>query len=168
MDLSVLKPFTPGQPKHFANFLDKALGVQWDFDFTGLLILCYTTVWWFCSRLWYLVLASELFSIFVCDDNVSLNLKFLSVLWILIFHSRDCFLVKVFMQGERKRKLHRPEGGLSRTRSSSESWRQRRALRWNKGFIASEQQQQRTAQSSKPKLGIKIPSKSLDLDVPRP
>ncbi|KAM8732608.1 UDP-N-acetylglucosamine transferase subunit ALG13 [Acanthopagrus schlegelii] len=28
MDLSVLKPFIPGQPKHFANFLDKALGVQ--------------------------------------------------------------------------------------------------------------------------------------------
>ena len=28
MDLSVLQPFLPGQPKHFANFLDKALGVQ--------------------------------------------------------------------------------------------------------------------------------------------
>ncbi|XP_073343246.1 UDP-N-acetylglucosamine transferase subunit ALG13 [Pagrus major] len=28
MDLSVLQPFMPGQPKHFANFLDKALGVQ--------------------------------------------------------------------------------------------------------------------------------------------
>ncbi|XP_051276643.1 UDP-N-acetylglucosamine transferase subunit ALG13 homolog [Dicentrarchus labrax] len=27
MDLSVLLPFHPGQPKHFANFLDKALGV---------------------------------------------------------------------------------------------------------------------------------------------
>ncbi|XP_070818584.1 UDP-N-acetylglucosamine transferase subunit ALG13 isoform X2 [Chaetodon trifascialis] len=27
MDLSVLQPFLPGQPKHFANFLDKALGV---------------------------------------------------------------------------------------------------------------------------------------------
>lgn len=26
MDLSVLKPFSPGQPKNFANFLDKALG----------------------------------------------------------------------------------------------------------------------------------------------
>ncbi|XP_060904303.1 UDP-N-acetylglucosamine transferase subunit ALG13 homolog [Labrus mixtus] len=28
MDLSVLQPYVPGQPKHFANFLDKALGVQ--------------------------------------------------------------------------------------------------------------------------------------------
>lgn len=28
MDLSVLQPFPQGQPKHFANFLDKALGVQ--------------------------------------------------------------------------------------------------------------------------------------------
>ncbi|KAM9375371.1 UDP-N-acetylglucosamine transferase subunit ALG13 [Pholidichthys leucotaenia] len=28
MDLSVLQPFMPGQPKKFANFLDKALGVQ--------------------------------------------------------------------------------------------------------------------------------------------
>ncbi|CAB1325415.1 unnamed protein product [Coregonus sp. 'balchen'] len=28
MDLAVLSPFLPGQPKHFANFLDKALGVQ--------------------------------------------------------------------------------------------------------------------------------------------
>ncbi|XP_078116564.1 UDP-N-acetylglucosamine transferase subunit ALG13 [Sander vitreus] len=28
MDLSVLQPFLPGQPKNFANFLDKALGVQ--------------------------------------------------------------------------------------------------------------------------------------------
>ncbi|KAF3694005.1 UDP-N-acetylglucosamine transferase subunit ALG13 -like protein [Channa argus] len=28
MDLSVLQPFSPGQPKNFANFLDKALGVQ--------------------------------------------------------------------------------------------------------------------------------------------
>ncbi|XP_034739389.1 UDP-N-acetylglucosamine transferase subunit ALG13 homolog [Etheostoma cragini] len=28
MDLSVLQPFMPGQPKNFANFLDKALGVQ--------------------------------------------------------------------------------------------------------------------------------------------
>ncbi|KAM3866825.1 UDP-N-acetylglucosamine transferase subunit ALG13 [Diretmus argenteus] len=28
MDLSVLLPFLPGQPKNFANFLDKALGVQ--------------------------------------------------------------------------------------------------------------------------------------------
>lgn len=28
MDLSVLLPFFPGQPKNFANFLDKALGVQ--------------------------------------------------------------------------------------------------------------------------------------------
>ncbi|XP_070769691.1 UDP-N-acetylglucosamine transferase subunit ALG13 isoform X2 [Enoplosus armatus] len=28
MDLSVLRPFLPGQPKHFANFLDKALGVK--------------------------------------------------------------------------------------------------------------------------------------------
>uniref|UniRef100_A0A3Q3VNA0 UDP-N-acetylglucosamine transferase subunit ALG13 n=1 Tax=Mola mola TaxID=94237 RepID=A0A3Q3VNA0_MOLML len=27
MDLSVLQPFLPGQPKLFANFLDKALGV---------------------------------------------------------------------------------------------------------------------------------------------
>lgn len=31
MDLSVLLPFLPGQPKNFANFLDKALGVQWIF-----------------------------------------------------------------------------------------------------------------------------------------
>lgn len=29
MDLSVLQPFLPGQPKNFANFLDKALGVRW-------------------------------------------------------------------------------------------------------------------------------------------
>lgn len=28
MDLSVLQPFLPGKPKIFANFLDKALGVQ--------------------------------------------------------------------------------------------------------------------------------------------
>lgn len=28
MDLSVLQPFLPGQPKNFANFLNKALGVQ--------------------------------------------------------------------------------------------------------------------------------------------
>ncbi|KAF3838553.1 hypothetical protein F7725_010321 [Dissostichus mawsoni] len=28
MDLSVLQPFLPGQPKNFAHFLDKALGVQ--------------------------------------------------------------------------------------------------------------------------------------------
>ncbi|XP_059202269.1 UDP-N-acetylglucosamine transferase subunit ALG13 homolog [Centropristis striata] len=28
MDLSVLQPFLPGQPKTFANFLDKALGIQ--------------------------------------------------------------------------------------------------------------------------------------------
>ncbi|XP_056147703.1 UDP-N-acetylglucosamine transferase subunit ALG13 homolog [Lampris incognitus] len=28
MDLSVLQPFLPGQPKKFANFLDKALGVR--------------------------------------------------------------------------------------------------------------------------------------------
>ncbi|XP_049442625.1 UDP-N-acetylglucosamine transferase subunit ALG13 homolog [Epinephelus fuscoguttatus] len=28
MDLSVLQPFLPGQPKMFANFLDKALGVE--------------------------------------------------------------------------------------------------------------------------------------------
>ncbi|KAK5616816.1 hypothetical protein CRENBAI_018295 [Crenichthys baileyi] len=28
MDLSVLQPFPPGQPKNFANFLDKALGVK--------------------------------------------------------------------------------------------------------------------------------------------
>ncbi|TNN47300.1 UDP-N-acetylglucosamine transferase subunit ALG13 [Liparis tanakae] len=28
MDLSVLQPFVPGQPKKFANFLDKAFGVQ--------------------------------------------------------------------------------------------------------------------------------------------
>ncbi|XP_029297877.1 UDP-N-acetylglucosamine transferase subunit ALG13 homolog [Cottoperca gobio] len=28
MDLSVLQPFLPGQPKNFANFLDRALGVQ--------------------------------------------------------------------------------------------------------------------------------------------
>ncbi|XP_029918567.1 UDP-N-acetylglucosamine transferase subunit ALG13 homolog [Myripristis murdjan] len=28
MDLSALLPFLPGQPKNFANFLDKALGVQ--------------------------------------------------------------------------------------------------------------------------------------------
>ncbi|XP_034545647.1 UDP-N-acetylglucosamine transferase subunit ALG13 homolog [Notolabrus celidotus] len=28
MDLSTLQPYQPGQPKHFANFLDKALGVQ--------------------------------------------------------------------------------------------------------------------------------------------
>lgn len=28
MDLSVLQPFVPGQPKLFANFLDKALGVK--------------------------------------------------------------------------------------------------------------------------------------------
>ncbi|XP_034398808.1 UDP-N-acetylglucosamine transferase subunit ALG13 homolog isoform X2 [Cyclopterus lumpus] len=28
MDLSVLQPFLPGQPKNFANFLDKAFGVQ--------------------------------------------------------------------------------------------------------------------------------------------
>jgi len=28
MDLSVLLPFVPGQPKYFANFLDRALGVQ--------------------------------------------------------------------------------------------------------------------------------------------
>uniref|UniRef100_A0A8C8CN41 UDP-N-acetylglucosamine transferase subunit ALG13 n=1 Tax=Oncorhynchus tshawytscha TaxID=74940 RepID=A0A8C8CN41_ONCTS len=28
MDLSVLSPFLPRQPNHFANFLDKALGVQ--------------------------------------------------------------------------------------------------------------------------------------------
>ncbi|XP_068181922.1 UDP-N-acetylglucosamine transferase subunit ALG13 [Antennarius striatus] len=28
MDLSGLKPFLPGQPKHFANFLDKALGFK--------------------------------------------------------------------------------------------------------------------------------------------
>nr|XP_046263139.1 UDP-N-acetylglucosamine transferase subunit ALG13 homolog [Scatophagus argus] len=28
MDLSVLKPFVHGQPKHFANFLDKALGLK--------------------------------------------------------------------------------------------------------------------------------------------
>ncbi|KAM7389890.1 hypothetical protein PAMP_023836 [Pampus punctatissimus] len=28
MDLSVLQLFLPGQPKNFANFLDKALGVQ--------------------------------------------------------------------------------------------------------------------------------------------
>lgn len=167
MDLSVLKPFIPGQPKHFANFLDKALGVQWDFDFTGLLILCYTKVWWCCSRLWYLVLASELFSVFVCDDNISLNLTPLSVPWILIFHSRFCFFVKVCMQGKEKEKFTGLRG-LSRTRSSSESWRQRCALRWNKGFIASVQQRQRTAQSSKPKLGLKIPSKSLDLDVPWP
>ncbi|XP_024860019.1 UDP-N-acetylglucosamine transferase subunit ALG13 homolog isoform X2 [Kryptolebias marmoratus] len=28
MDLSALQPFQPGQPKNFANFLDKALGVK--------------------------------------------------------------------------------------------------------------------------------------------
>ncbi|XP_013861028.1 UDP-N-acetylglucosamine transferase subunit ALG13 homolog isoform X1 [Austrofundulus limnaeus] len=28
MDLSVLQPFPPGQPKNFANFLDKALGLK--------------------------------------------------------------------------------------------------------------------------------------------
>ncbi|XP_053179435.1 UDP-N-acetylglucosamine transferase subunit ALG13 homolog isoform X1 [Scomber japonicus] len=28
MDLSLLQPFPPGQPKNFANFLDKALGIQ--------------------------------------------------------------------------------------------------------------------------------------------
>ncbi|XP_038159907.1 UDP-N-acetylglucosamine transferase subunit ALG13 homolog [Cyprinodon tularosa] len=28
MDLSVLQPFPPGQPKNFADFLDKALGVK--------------------------------------------------------------------------------------------------------------------------------------------
>lgn len=28
MDLSVLQPYLPGQPKNFANFLDKALGIQ--------------------------------------------------------------------------------------------------------------------------------------------
>ncbi|KAG7225812.1 hypothetical protein INR49_014463 [Caranx melampygus] len=28
MDLSVLQPFLPGQPKHFANFLDKAVGLR--------------------------------------------------------------------------------------------------------------------------------------------
>ncbi|KAL0974179.1 hypothetical protein UPYG_G00216640 [Umbra pygmaea] len=28
MDLSVLSPFLPGKPKNFADFLDKALGVQ--------------------------------------------------------------------------------------------------------------------------------------------
>ncbi|XP_061582315.1 UDP-N-acetylglucosamine transferase subunit ALG13 homolog [Cololabis saira] len=28
MDLSVLQPFPPGQPKNFANFLDKVLGIQ--------------------------------------------------------------------------------------------------------------------------------------------
>ncbi|XP_019726952.1 UDP-N-acetylglucosamine transferase subunit ALG13 homolog [Hippocampus comes] len=28
MDLSVLQPFVPGQPKKFANFMDKALGLQ--------------------------------------------------------------------------------------------------------------------------------------------
>ncbi|XP_028314599.1 UDP-N-acetylglucosamine transferase subunit ALG13 homolog [Gouania willdenowi] len=28
MDLSNLQPFEPGQPKNFANFLDKALGVR--------------------------------------------------------------------------------------------------------------------------------------------
>lgn len=30
MDLSVLQPFLPGQPQQFANFLDRALGVQQD------------------------------------------------------------------------------------------------------------------------------------------
>lgn len=33
MDLSVLQPFLPGQPKHFANFLDKAVGLRWHFGF---------------------------------------------------------------------------------------------------------------------------------------
>ncbi|XP_061542424.1 UDP-N-acetylglucosamine transferase subunit ALG13 homolog isoform X4 [Phycodurus eques] len=28
MDLSVLRPFVPGQPQKFANFMDKALGLQ--------------------------------------------------------------------------------------------------------------------------------------------
>lgn len=28
MDLSVLQPFPPGQPKNFANFLDKAMGLK--------------------------------------------------------------------------------------------------------------------------------------------
>lgn len=28
MDISVLRPFTPGQPQNFANFLDKVLGVK--------------------------------------------------------------------------------------------------------------------------------------------
>ncbi|XP_010900803.1 UDP-N-acetylglucosamine transferase subunit ALG13 homolog isoform X2 [Esox lucius] len=28
MDFSVLSPFLPGQPKHFADFLDRALGIQ--------------------------------------------------------------------------------------------------------------------------------------------
>uniref|UniRef100_UPI0037E81698 UDP-N-acetylglucosamine transferase subunit ALG13 n=1 Tax=Semicossyphus pulcher TaxID=241346 RepID=UPI0037E81698 len=28
MDLSVLQPYLRGEPKHFANFLDKALGLQ--------------------------------------------------------------------------------------------------------------------------------------------
>ncbi|XP_077466473.1 UDP-N-acetylglucosamine transferase subunit ALG13 isoform X2 [Stigmatopora argus] len=28
MDLSVLKPFVPGQPEKFANFMDKALGLK--------------------------------------------------------------------------------------------------------------------------------------------
>ncbi|XP_008302280.1 UDP-N-acetylglucosamine transferase subunit ALG13 homolog [Stegastes partitus] len=28
MDLSVLRPFLPGQPQNFANFLDKALGIK--------------------------------------------------------------------------------------------------------------------------------------------
>ncbi|KAM6923608.1 UDP-N-acetylglucosamine transferase subunit ALG13 [Xenentodon cancila] len=28
MDLSALQPFPPGQPKNFANFLDKVLGIQ--------------------------------------------------------------------------------------------------------------------------------------------
>ncbi|XP_057707074.1 UDP-N-acetylglucosamine transferase subunit ALG13 homolog isoform X1 [Corythoichthys intestinalis] len=28
MDLSVLKPFTPGQPEKFAKFMDRALGLQ--------------------------------------------------------------------------------------------------------------------------------------------
>ncbi|XP_029021864.1 UDP-N-acetylglucosamine transferase subunit ALG13 homolog [Betta splendens] len=28
MDLAILQPFLPGQPKNFANFLDRALGVR--------------------------------------------------------------------------------------------------------------------------------------------
>lgn len=61
MDLSVLQPFLPGQPKNFANFLDKALGVRWK----NHVVLDYKTFY--------------VFSVFVCS-NIMSNFKSPSVL----------------------------------------------------------------------------------------
>lgn len=90
MDLSLLQPFPPGQPKNFANFLDKAIGIQWNFNLnrTAYVLKLNSTI-----SCWYMVYTLWLYSTQLFNMIYSI---FIPSGYLLIIHSELRWHLVVF------------------------------------------------------------------------